>query len=311
MDPTTLKQVSIVLYSIFGIAIGASFIEAFVLWWLKRPYDFREAAASLAVTAGRLALNVVPLSIAFPFGWWLYEHRIWSPTLDSFAGFAVLFIGIEFFYYWFHRASHRVRWFWANHGVHHSPNSINFSAAYRLGWTSRIGGSLLFFLPLAWLGYAPPVVVAAFAVNLLYQFWIHAEWIPKLGPLEGIVNTPSAHRVHHAANLEYLDANYGGVLMIFDRMFGTYIPERDDLPCRYGLVTPLRTYNPLKIAFFYWVEIFRDLRKARSLRDVAGYLFGPPGWAPDGKGPTTENMRRRAGLAPASAQEGYGIQTAR
>ena len=311
MDPATLRQVSIVLYSVFGLAIIASFIEAFVLWWLKRPYDFKEAAASLAVTAGRLALNVVPLSIAFPFGWWLYEHRIWSPTLDSFAGFAVLFIGIEFFYYWFHRASHRVRWFWANHGVHHSPNSINFSAAYRLGWTSRIGGSLLFFLPLAWLGYPPPVVVAAFAVNLLYQFWIHAEWIPKLGPLEGILNTPSAHRVHHAANLEYLDANYGGVLMIFDRMFGTYIPERDDLPCRYGLVTPLRTYNPFKIAFFYWVEIFRDLRKARSPRDVAGYLFGPPGWAPDGNGPTTENMRQRAGLGRVPAQQGYGIQTAR
>src|SRR5882724_6634500 len=148
MDPATLRQVSIVLYSIFGLAIVASFIEALVLWWLKRPYDFREAAASLVVTAGRLALNVVPLSIAFPAGWWLYEHRLWSPTLDSFAGFAVLFIGIEFFYYWFHRASHRVRWFWANHGVHHSPNSLNFSAAYRLGWTSRIGGSLIFFLPL-------------------------------------------------------------------------------------------------------------------------------------------------------------------
>jgi sterol desaturase/sphingolipid hydroxylase (fatty acid hydroxylase superfamily) len=309
MDATDLRHVRILLYAVFGIAIIASFIEAFVLWWLKRPYDFREAAASLVVTAGRLAFNVVPLAIAFPTAAWLYEHRIWSPTLDSFAGLAVLFIGIEFFYYWFHRGSHRIRWFWANHAVHHSPNSINFSAAYRLGWTSRIGGSLLFFLPLAWLGYQPEVIVAAFAVNLLYQFWIHAEWIPKLGPLEGILNTPSAHRVHHASNLEYLDANYGGVLMIFDRMFGTYIAERDDLPCRYGLVTPLRTYNPLKIAFFYWVEIFRDLRKARSLRDVAGYLFGPPGWAPDGNGPTTENMRKQAGLL--QEPELHGIPAAR
>jgi sterol desaturase/sphingolipid hydroxylase (fatty acid hydroxylase superfamily) len=138
------------------------------------------------------------------------------------------------------------------------------------------------------------VILVAFAINLLYQFWIHAEWIPKLGFLEGIINTPSAHRVHHASNLEYLDANYGGVLLVFDRLFGTYVAEREDLKPRYGWVKPLTSNNPLRIVFQPWIDIVADLRKARSARDVAGYLFGPPGWQPDGKGPTTENLRRQA-----------------
>jgi sterol desaturase/sphingolipid hydroxylase (fatty acid hydroxylase superfamily) len=299
MDPAIPHEVRVVLIAALGTALIASFVEACILWRVKRVYDWREGVASLGVAAGREVSNVVPLSAALPGSYWLYDHRIWQEPLNTVWGFVALFIGLEFFYYWFHRASHRIRWFWATHAVHHSPNSINFSAAYRLGWTSRIGGSLLFFLPLAWLGFPPPMIAAAFVINLLYQFWIHAEWIPPLGLLEGILNTPSAHRVHHAANPEYLDANYGGVLMVFDRLFGTYIPEREDLPCRYGLVSPLRSYNPFRIAFFYWFEILRDLRRARQFREIIGYLFGPPGWAPDGKGLTTEELRRRAGLIPA------------
>jgi sterol desaturase/sphingolipid hydroxylase (fatty acid hydroxylase superfamily) len=137
------------------------------------------------------------------------------------------------------------------------------------------------------------VVFAMLQLNLLYQFWIHATWIPKLGWLEYVLNTPSAHRVHHAANLDYLDANYGGVLIVFDRLFGTYRAERDDLPCRYGLVTPVTTYNPLRIEFEPWRQLGRDLLRARSLRAVAGALLLPPGWSADGPGRTTEALRAR------------------
>src|SRR5258706_2868117 len=300
MDAATLHNVRVVLIAVALTAVAASFVEAAILLGAKRAYDWRESAASFVVAVGRELTNLLPLSIALPGSFWLYQHRIWTPPLDSIWSWALLFLGIEFFYYWFHRASHRVRWFWATHAVHHSSNSLNFSSAYRLGWTSRIGGSLLFFVPLAWLGYPPAVIAAAFTINLLYQFWIHAAWIPQLGPLEGILNTPSSHRVHHAANLEYLDANYGGVLMIFDRLFGTYIPEKTTVPCRYGLVSPLRSYNPLRIAFFYWIEVLRDLRRARSPREIAGYLFGPPGWAPDGNGPTTENIHRASNSVPST-----------
>ena len=289
-----MDRYNFTLAIVSGVAISASLIEAGVLWRLRGQYDWREAGASLAVAMGRELMNIVPLAIALPGSFWLYEHRVWTAPLGTVWGWVLLFFGVEFFYYWFHRGAHRIRWFWATHSVHHSSNNLNFSSAYRLGWTGRISGMLLFFVPLAWLGFEPRAIAAAFAINLLYQFWIHADWIPKLGPLEGILNTPSAHRVHHAANLEYLDANYGGILMVFDRLFGTYVPERAAAPPRYGLVVPLRSYNPLRIAFFLWIDMFRDLRRARSLREVAGYLFGPPGWAPDGNGLTTADLRRRA-----------------
>jgi sterol desaturase/sphingolipid hydroxylase (fatty acid hydroxylase superfamily) len=194
--------------------------------------------------------------------------------------------------------------------VHHSPNDFNLSAAYRLGWTSRIMATYVIFAPLACLGFQPHTIFAAYSLNLAYQFWIHTDWIPRLGFLEGILNTPAAHRVHHAANLEYLDSNFGGVLMIFDRLFGTYRAERDDVTIRYGLVKPLLSNNPFKIAFHQYWPWFSDLRSARSLSEVIGYTFGPPGWRPDGLGQTTEDLRRLAAtpLVPMVASEGEPAQ---
>jgi sterol desaturase/sphingolipid hydroxylase (fatty acid hydroxylase superfamily) len=187
-----------------------------------------------------------------------------------------------------------VRWFWATHAVHHSPNEISFATAYRLGWTGKLTGTPLFFLPLVLLGFSPMMVLAAVGINLLYQFWLHADWIPKLGYLEWVLNTPSHHRVHHASNPEYLDANYGGVMIVFDRLFNTCREEREDLPCRYGLVKPVTSYNPFRIALFEWQALLVDLGRARNWRERFGYLFGPPGWSPDGRGHTTETLRRNA-----------------
>jgi hypothetical protein len=159
----------------------------------------------------------------------------------------------------------------------------------------------VFYVPLIWLGFEPRVVFEMLSLNLLYQFWIHATWIPKLGWLELFLNTPSAHRVHHAANLEYLDANYGGVLIVFDRLFGTYRAERDDVPCRYGLVVPMTGYNPVKLELYQWSSLARDLLAARSVRAVLGHLFMPPGWSAHGPGSTTEALRAQAAAARASS----------
>jgi hypothetical protein len=204
--------------------------------------------------------------------------------MDHWSGWVACFIGQEFCYYWYHRAAHRVRWFWCTHAVHHTPNQLNLSAAYRFGWTGKLTGSSLFFMLAPLLGMPPRIVLMLLSLNLLYQFWIHATWIPRLGPLEWILNTPSAHRVHHAANLEYLDGNYGGVLIVFDRLFGTYIAERADTPCRYGLVADDRLQpadGPGEIEFHQWRALWRDLRTARSFADLAcGYLLKPPGWRP-------------------------------
>ena len=274
--------------------VFSSLVEALILS-RRRGYDWKSLGVSLLNLVARLAVQVLlPLSIVTPLFRLAWEHRWMTIELAGWQAILLLFIGQDFCYYWYHRASHRVRWFWAHHSVHHSPNQLNLSAAYRIGIFGKLIGSALFFVPLVWLGFSPPLVAATLALNLTYQFWIHAAWIPKLGWLEYGLNTPSAHRVHHARNLAYLDANYGGVLIVFDRLFGTYREERTDLPCDYGLVRPQTSYNPLRVEFDQWLSLVHDLWNARSIGAFLGYLFKPPGWKPQGVDETTEDLRRIA-----------------
>lgn len=281
------------LLVVLPVVVGCSLLEAFILS-RRQAYDWKAMGVSLLDLLGRNLLAIfLPLSIATPLTLLALEHKLMTIDVNTWQALLALFVGQEFCYYCYHRAAHRVRFFWCNHAVHHSPNQLNLSAAYRIGLLGKLSGTALFFAPLVWLGFAPRIVALTLTINLLYQFWIHATWIPKLGWLELIFNTPSAHRVHHAANLEYLDANYGGVLIIFDRLFGTYKAERADLPCRYGLVKPMTSYNPLRIEFAQWLILKRDLVGARSLRSVVGYMCMPPGWSADGRGETTEALRKQ------------------
>ncbi|MGJ7574262.1 sterol desaturase family protein [Variovorax sp. RB2P76] len=260
------------------VVLAAATLEGLVQSFVRRQaYDWRAYAASLADAVGRRSVDALGLSIAAPVLAWAHAHRVDTISLSTPAAFALLFVGQEFCYYWYHRAAHRVRWFWATHAVHHSPNELTLAAALRLGWTGKLTGTALFFAPLVWLGFAPLAVVATLAANLLYQFWLHAPWMPRLGPLEWVLNTPTHHKVHHASNPEYLDRNYGGVLIVFDRMFGTFAAEREDVVLRYGLTAPLRTHNPLRIAFHEWANLGRDLWKADGWRARISTLFGPPG----------------------------------
>ncbi|MBS7806925.1 sterol desaturase family protein [Variovorax sp. PCZ-1] len=278
------------------LVITASLIEA-VWMHLRAPgsYDWRAFGVSLLdLVVRNLQRILLPGLVVSPIGEWLWEHRLMTVPLTGVWAFALLFVGQEFCYYWYHRAAHRVRLMWCTHAVHHSPNQLTLAAAYRLGWTAFFSGAIYFFLPLIALGFSPSVVVACLFANLLYQFWLHATWIPKLGPLEYVFNTPSAHRVHHAANLDYLDANYGGVLIVFDRLFGTYRQERAELPCRYGWVQPMNSHNPIKVELHQWVSLFKDLGEAKSTREFLGLLFKPPGWRADGQGQTTEELQARA-----------------
>ncbi len=292
----------VLLYALL-IVLSVALIEAWVLSRWPRGYDWRAFWATMANLVARTALGIVfPLSLASPLFELAWEHRVTTVPLNAMTAFAALFIGQEFCYYWYHRASHRMRWFWANHAVHHSSNELTLASALRIGVMGKLMGSAAFFAPLVWLGFRVEVVLAALAFNLLYQFWIHATWIPKLGWLEWVLNTPSAHRVHHGANVEYLDANYGGVLIVFDRLFGTYRAERDDITIRYGLVRPQLSHNPLRVEGREWLGLGRDLLAAKSLKEAAGHLVMPPGWRMDGFGDTTEALQRRATAAKAAAK---------
>jgi sterol desaturase/sphingolipid hydroxylase (fatty acid hydroxylase superfamily) len=284
MNPTLLRdaidpQWLPWLGALLGVLLGAATIEGLVLSW-RQPgsYDWRAYFSSMADAVLRRLVDAVGLSIAAPVVAWAWQNRLTTLALDSAVGFALLFVGQEACYYVYHRMAHRVRWFWATHAVHHSPNQLTLATAVRLGATGKLTGTALFFAPLIWIGFPPLAVLAALAVNLLYQFWIHAAWIPRLwAPLEWLLNTPAHHRVHHASNPEYLDCNYGGVLIVFDRLFGTFVSERADVAPRYGLTTPLHTHNPLRIALHEWLNVTRDLLTARSWSELWLALFGVPG----------------------------------
>ncbi|MFB8831911.1 sterol desaturase family protein [Azotobacter sp. CWF10] len=268
-----LPWLGVVLLALVGIACVEGLVRSL---WRPGSYDWRASAASMADALIRRGVDALGLSLAVPAYLWAYQHRLQTLELSTPAAFVLLFLGQEFLYYWYHRAAHRVRWFWASHSVHHSPNQLNLAAALRLGWTGKLTGSGLFFVPLVWLGFPPLAVTAAVALNLIYQFWVHAPWMPRLGPLEWVLNTPTHHKVHHASNREYLDCNYGGVLIVFDRLFGTFVEHRPEIPIRYGLTRPLHSYNPLRIALHGWLELGRDLLRARGPRARLKVLVGRP-----------------------------------
>jgi sterol desaturase/sphingolipid hydroxylase (fatty acid hydroxylase superfamily) len=262
---------------IFGIAFGMILLELLLLKQRRRsPYSWRESFASFGVMIGHRLSQPATALLTYGLYDLAWQHRLWSIPLNRWWGLVLLFLGLEFCYYWYHRASHRVNWLWATHVVHHSPEHFNLSAAYRLGWTGWLSGNHLFFLPLVLLGFAPVAIVLGLSLSLLYQFWIHTELIPKLGPLEAVFNTPSHHRVHHASNPAYIDRNYGGVLIIFDRLFGTLTVEQTQDPPVYGLTRPIRSHNPLAIALSEWQRLFYKLKRARTWSQRWQAAFGPP-----------------------------------
>lgn len=240
-------------------------------------YDAKETATSFVIAIGNKVIRAIEASIiAVPF-LLAYNQKLFEIDLASPIAWVALFILVEFIYYWHHRASHTVRWLWATHSVHHSPTHFNLTAGIRLGWTGAISGHFLFYLPLVFLGFHPLAVAAVLGANLAYQFFIHSELVPRLGPLEWILNTPTHHRVHHACNEACLDKNYGGTLIVFDRLFGTFAAPPKDEALRYGLVGHEPSYNPIAVVFQEWASIFRDLRNSKvAYSEYLRILFGPP-----------------------------------
>jgi len=296
---TDFPPVIMVAIPLFLVAIAG---EALLIHFGGARYgrnDWRDSAASLTMGLGnRLAGLFGGGALTYAAMDFIHQFRLIDDIPIAWWSIGVCFLADDFCYYWFHRIAHERRWFWASHVVHHSSRHYNLTTALRQTWTGRLTFSFIFALPLALVGFAPEMILFVGALNLIYQFWIHTEAIDRLEPIEWVFNTPSHHRVHHATNPDYLDANYAGVLIIWDRLFGTFVPEREDLKPDYGIINNLRTYNPLVIAFHEWRSIFRDLRRARRGRDVMGYLFGPPGWSPDGSRQTTQMIKATARCEP-------------
>lgn len=203
------------------------------------------------------------------FGWKLFDIQ-----MGPFS-FVLLMIAQDFCYYWFHRASHRVRWMWAAHVVHHSSENMNFSTAFRQSLMYPFAGMWVFWLPLVILGFNPNWVVFVVLLNLGLQFFVHTQAVRKLGPLEWLFNTPSHHRVHHGRNPQYIDKNYAGILIIWDKLFGTFVPEEETVI--YGITKPVNSFNPIKVTFSEWRDMFSDVTtKGLGFSERLKLLFAPP-----------------------------------
>lgn len=259
------------------------FLALAAIEWLWRArysgkrYDLRASAASVGVAIGQFLLKPLTAGVVAAVYGWLYDFRLFDLPASDWRTWLAAFIGVEFAYFWFHRLSHTTNWFWATHAVHHSANELTLPAAIRLGWTGPISGVWLFFTPLILLGFPPLMVAGLLGANLIYQFLLHTEAVGKLWvPAEFVLNTPSHHRVHHAANPEYLDKNFGGVIILFDRLFGTFAAEADMSSLRYGLVRPLQSYNPFRIALHQWILLWRGIRAARGWRARFAVLAAKP-----------------------------------
>jgi sterol desaturase/sphingolipid hydroxylase (fatty acid hydroxylase superfamily) len=259
---------------------------------IGRPYPWRDSLASLGVGLGsRLVHALIATAILVTVLGAVYAHRLLTLPLDTVWGWVVAFVAVEFAYYCWHLASHRVRLFWASHSVHHSSTALTLATAQRAAWTGPLLSGLVFFLaPLVFLGIAPEAIAILLTLNLVYQFFLHTELVRSMGPLELVLNTPSHHRVHHASNDEYLDKNFGGMLIIFDRLFGTFAKE--NAPCTYGVLPAVETRNPVGIAVHEYRVLAKDVRRAAGMNDRLHYLLDVPGWSPDGSRLTTAQRQR-------------------
>ena len=264
--------------------------------WARRnapeKYEPRDTLTSLGFGLGSTVAGALTAGLVASMFYWGYKYRLIEIGWAWWAWIAC-FVLDDMAYYWFHRAAHRVRWFWASHVNHHSSQHYNLSTALRQSWTSFIALGFIFRLPLVFIGFHPAMVFFCGAINLIYQFWIHTEAIKRFPAwFEYVMNTPSHHRVHHATNPRYLDSNYAGTFIIWDRMFGTFAAENDEEVIRYGIVRQLGTFNLLYSVFHEWIAIAKDVWSA-PWRYKLGYLWRPPGWSHDGSRDTSDSIKAR------------------
>lgn len=263
-----------------ALAIGAFTVAIALEWYVGRRYPFHDAVTNLSLGLGSVIFAAVMVLQGVTVHAWLDEHAvIVALPLDTVWAWIAITIAVDLCFYWSHRAMHRVNVLWAVHAPHHQSDQLNFLVALRIGWAS-VYLSWIFYLPLALFGVTIGAVLLARAISSLYQFLLHTELVGTLGPLEWIFNTPSHHRVHHAVNPRYLDRNHGGILIVWDRLFGTFAAEAPADPPVYGTVRPFASCSPLWSNAIEWVRLARMTRAARRWRDKLQLWLRPPAWRP-------------------------------
>ena len=266
------------------IAFLMILLEAGISTWQKKnSYTKKDTLCTIGLLAGNMAAVFMTKGTTLAFHIFLYQFRVFdlAAYIPIWAMWLLSFILIDLVFYFYHRMSHRISFLWAIHMSHHSSQEMNFAVSFRQAWFGPIS-KVPFFMVLPLLGFDPIIIAVAGALSTLWGIVGHTQMIKSLGPLELILNTPSHHRVHHGANSQYIDKNYGNLLIIWDKFFGTFEPEKEKV--KYGLVNNVNTYNPIKITFMAWQDILKKMRHSDNTAQALKYLFGPP------------NTKQRGGL---------------
>jgi len=264
---------------VFVVAI-LGFVVIEIVWDLvsRNKTSLWETIANMLIGAGNIILEKTAYSLVFLVSLLLVESIAFFELPITPFTWVIAIILADLTYYWMHRLEHEIRFFWAVHSVHHSSTEFDLTTGLRLAWVEGLI-EWVFFVPLVLIGFDVVQVIVSISIVVAYQTWIHTEKIGALGWLDKIFNTPSVHRVHHGANPQYIDKNYGGILIIWDRLFGTYEPEKEKVI--YGLTKNIGTSNPVKINFHEFMTLFRDCMKSSNIKGCWGYLSKHPGWKPD------------------------------
>ena len=261
-----------------GVPIVLTMIFIEILISNLRNQNFYKSGDTLC-TIGLLSGNIIVAfaikGIVLAFHIYLYQFRVFDfvNQIPIWALWIITFISIDLVFYVYHRMSHRIRFLWAIHLSHHSSEEMNFAVSFRQAWFGPIS-KIPFFMVLPILGFDPTIIAVAGVISTLWGIVGHTQVIGKLGPLEWIFNTPSHHRVHHGSNKQYIDKNYGNLLIIWDRLFGTFEPE--DEKVKFGLVNNVNTFNPVKVTFMAWMSMINDLKQKKSFIEIIKVIFGPP-----------------------------------
>jgi len=249
------------------------------IWTNRRVYRLKDTLGTLGLLVGNVAVALLTKSAILGFYLYLYQFRLLDihALLPIWAVWVLTFVLIDLTFYIYHRISHRSRFLWAIHMNHHSSEEMNFVVAFRQAWFGPIS-KVPFFLVLPILGLDPTMTAVAGVVSTFWGVFGHTKIIRSLGLLEWVLNTPSHHRVHHGTNPEYIDKNYGNLLIIWDRLFGSFAQEV--APVRFGLVKNVKTINPVTLTFMGWTSLFHDMKSATNLKEAVQYFLGPPDWQP-------------------------------
>ncbi len=295
MDPLYDPVTYAIPFFVLAIAI-----ELYINWKEKlNLYETKEALSSIGMGLGSLVIDLVMKGLAFGNYILIFEH-FYGSSLDANAGlgwhwwvWVLILFADDFTFYWHHRLSHEVRILWAAHVNHHSSQTLNLATALRQSWGEQLY-KFIWWLWLPLVGFPPLMMMMMMSISLIYQYWVHTELIIKMPKwFEFIFNTPSHHRVHHASNIRYLDQNHAGILIIWDRMFGTFAEEREDEKPVYGITNNINTYNLFKIASHEYLDVLKDVKRAPKFSDKLKYIFYPPGWSHDGPDHRARTLRQQ------------------